>query len=96
MNVIYFSSICAIFLHFVKDRYQISVGSLEADSYERVLKESLLKLQFFGGEQFASMPKRYLKVALDVIQAKNIKVDLNSVTYSLVLSKDEALYFHVE
>ncbi|XP_016945780.3 uncharacterized protein [Drosophila suzukii] len=83
-------------LFVIVDRYQISVGSLEADSYERVLKESLLKLQFFGGEQFASMPKRYLKVALDVIQAKNIKVDLNSVTYSLVLSKDEALYFHVE
>ncbi|XP_016964378.1 uncharacterized protein LOC108034111 [Drosophila biarmipes] len=83
-------------LFVIVDRYQISVGSLEAESFERVLKESLVKLPFYGGEQFASMPQRYLKVALDVIQAKNIKLGLNYVTYSLVLSKEEALYFYVE
>nr|XP_017000772.2 uncharacterized protein LOC108059835 [Drosophila takahashii] len=83
-------------LFVIVDRHQIFVVFLEAERSESVLKESLLKLDFFGGEQFASMPKRYLTVANDIIQEKNLKLQLDSITYSMVLSKEEAQYFQVE
>ncbi|EDX05359.1 GD24133 [Drosophila simulans] len=80
----------------IVDHYQIFVGYLEAEQSESLLKESLLKFKLYGGEQFASMPKRYFNVANDIIQAKNLKLDLDCVTLSLVLSKEEALLFQVE
>ncbi|XP_016977637.1 uncharacterized protein LOC108043438 [Drosophila rhopaloa] len=83
-------------LFVIVDRYQISVGFLESERSESRLRESLLQLEFFGGEQFASMPKRYFKAAIDTIHAKNLKLDINSVTFSLVLSNEEALQFQVE
>ncbi|KAH8351764.1 hypothetical protein KR084_010275 [Drosophila pseudotakahashii] len=83
-------------LFVIVDRYQIFVGFLEAERSESALKESLLKFDFLGGEQFASMPKRYFTVANDIIQEKNLKLELDSMTYSMVLSKEEALYFQVE
>ncbi|KAH8366408.1 hypothetical protein KR084_004508 [Drosophila pseudotakahashii] len=83
-------------LFVIMDRFQIFVGCLEAERSESVLKESLLKFDFFGGEQFASMPKRYLTVANDIIHEKNLKLELDCMTYLLVLSKEEALYFQVE
>ncbi|XP_043642658.1 uncharacterized protein LOC122612862 [Drosophila teissieri] len=83
-------------LFVIVDHYQIFLGFLEAEKSERLLKESLLKFNLYGGEQFASMPKRYFNVANDIIQAKNLKLDLDSRTLSLVLSKEEALLFQVE
>ncbi|EDV54799.2 uncharacterized protein LOC6549146 [Drosophila erecta] len=83
-------------LFVIVDHYQIFLGVLEAEKSERLLKESLLKLNLCGGEQFASMPKRYFNVANDIIQAKNLKINLDSVTLSLVLSKEEALLFQLE
>eukprot|EP00099_Drosophila_melanogaster_P018730 NP_609868.1 uncharacterized protein Dmel_CG15155, isoform A [Drosophila melanogaster] len=80
----------------IVDHYQIFVGFLEAEQSESLFKESLLKFKLYGGEQFASMPKRYFNVANDIIQAKNLKLDLDCVTLSLVLSKEEALLFQVE
>jgi len=75
-----------IFMWIVKDHYQIFVGFLEAEQSESLFKESLLKFKLYGGEQFASMPKRYFNVANDIIQAKNLKLDLDCVTLSLVLT----------
>ncbi|XP_041674364.1 uncharacterized protein LOC108105702 [Drosophila eugracilis] len=83
-------------LFVIVDHWQIFVGSLEAERSQSLLKESLLKLDFLGGEQFSSMPKRYFKVATDIIQAKKLKMYLNSVTYSMILNKEEALHFQVE
>nr|XP_017012205.2 uncharacterized protein LOC108067608 [Drosophila takahashii]XP_017012206.2 uncharacterized protein LOC108067608 [Drosophila takahashii]XP_017012208.2 uncharacterized protein LOC108067608 [Drosophila takahashii] len=77
-------------------RYQIFVGILEAERSESALKESLLKIDFLGGEQFASMPKRYFTVENDIIEQKNLKVELDGMTYFMVLSKKEALNFQVE
>nr|XP_044249523.1 uncharacterized protein LOC108064170 [Drosophila takahashii] len=83
-------------LFVIVDRYQIFVGFLEAESSESVLKESLLKLDFFGMNQFASMPKRYFTVATDIIKAKNLKLDIDIITYSMILRKEEALCLQVK
>ncbi|XP_017012206.3 uncharacterized protein [Drosophila takahashii] len=42
------------------------------------------------------MPKRYFTVENDIIEQKNLKVELDGMTYFMVLSKKEALNFQVE
>ncbi|XP_017051526.2 uncharacterized protein LOC108095099 [Drosophila ficusphila] len=83
-------------LFVIVDRCQIFVGYLESERSESLLEKALLQLDLLGGEQFSSMPKRYFKVANDVLQAKNLKTEIDSKTYSLVLAKEDARKFQVE
>ncbi|XP_020799076.1 uncharacterized protein LOC110176923 [Drosophila serrata] len=81
-------------LFVVVDRYQISMGCLESERSEELLRDSLDQLPWFGGLQCASMPQRYFKAAYEVIQARKLR--LKSLrTHSLVLSQEEALQFEV-
>ncbi|XP_017051486.1 uncharacterized protein LOC108095074 [Drosophila ficusphila] len=80
----------------IVDGYHIFLGFLETEGSESLLNKSLLQLDFFGGEQFSSMPKRCVKAAYDLAQTKKLKIVVDSVTDFLILDKEDAKKFQVE
>ncbi|KAH8283186.1 hypothetical protein KR054_012647 [Drosophila jambulina] len=82
-------------LFVILDRYQLYMGCLESERSEQLLKDSLDQLDWFGGLQCASMPQRYFKAANKIIQEKKLRLKANLITYSLLLSQEQALQFEV-
>ncbi|KAH8413096.1 hypothetical protein KR009_007918 [Drosophila setifemur] len=83
-------------LFVIVDRYLLFMGCKESEGSEGLLEESLLQLDWFEGQQCATMPVRYLKAATAVIEAKQLQIELNLETSIVMLSKESALQFQVE
>ncbi|KAH8260182.1 hypothetical protein KR026_004369 [Drosophila bipectinata] len=83
-------------LFVILDRYQVFLGCKESDRSENLLYESLNQLNWFGGQQLASMPQRYVKAATKVIEAKQLHIEHNHITGLQFLAKESAQQWQVE
>ncbi|KAH8244564.1 hypothetical protein KR038_002426 [Drosophila bunnanda] len=81
-------------LFVIVDRYMLSMGCLESEWSEELLRDSLDQLAWFGGIQCTSMPQRYFMAAYEVVLAKKLRFK-SLMANSLVLSPEKALQFEV-